>query len=146
MFLMSHDFWNRQAVSCPATPLIAKKPKTLLPSQNPQEYVCIFVLQTEITFSLFLGNKAYVIIAIVFQATVTMNFWVHEQTSAQFASQSIFYTSKEFCTHESQDESQLTMPLACWRFPGRIISYISRDKPRAQHRCKLVGHLASLIL
>lgn len=38
------------------------------------------------------------------------------------------------------------MSLACWCFPGRTISCISWDNPRAQHECKLVRCLASLIL
>lgn len=112
---MPHIFWNRQAVSCPTTPFIAnvciiskkkkkgKNWKILLLSQIPQEYVCIFVLQTEISFSLILGNKAYVMIVIVFQASMTISFWVHEQTSAQFASHSTFYTSNWFYMHKTQD-------------------------------------------
>lgn len=111
MILIPHIFWNGQAVSYPAAPLIAnvyvnskKHQKTLLLSPIPQEKDFSFVLQTEITFILvLLGNKAYVITVLVLQATITNKSRAREQTTAQFANYSVFYTSNCFCTHKSQD-------------------------------------------
>lgn len=84
------------------------------------------------------------ITVLVLQAAISNNFWVHEQTSAQFASHSMF--SHQQAVLRAQKPGLATKSLACQDFMGRSSRRISWDEPGTQRGCKPAGCLASLIL
>lgn len=143
-----HIHWNGQAVSYPALPLVTnvcvnskKKPPKKFSTEPKSSIKSLHFCLTgrdKLYLGLLRKQGLYDYSAC---PPGHHNYWVHEQTSAQLSSHSVFYISK--LVLHTWKPGLITVSLTCPDFMVGTSPYISWDKPRAEQIWRIFGFINS---